>query len=56
MVRAKLEISNRLIDGGARDVGDDEAEKDVRGCSFNEDHDDFFGEFEVWLMERRGNK
>ena len=43
MPSAKLEISDCLIDGGVGDVGDDEAEKDIRGCSFYIDHGERIG-------------
>ena len=47
MESAKLEISYGLIDGGAGDVGDDEAEKDIRNCSFYEDHGERIGKVVV---------
>ncbi len=47
MESAKLEISDCLIDGGAGDVGDDEAKKDIRNCSFYEEHGERIGEVVV---------
>lgn len=47
MESAKLKISDCLLDGGAGDVGDGDAEKDIRNCSFYQDDGERIGKVVV---------